>query len=182
MFIYEFIARILLVLGGINYLTLVSFNTNILAYLKHPSLIKGVGLLIGISALYLMLNRDYYLPFLGKCVVPIKTNKNPEGKDLTTVTLDNLPPNVDVIYWASKSNLDHLSNPMQAYGNYLNSGISKSDANGSVTIQLECPSEYTISKFGLINKTLDKHVHYRYQLPESYGMLSRVYTKYINKC
>ena len=47
----------------------------------------------------------------------------------------------------------------------------------NIIIDIECPSEYNIKKFGIVQKKLKKHVHYRYEL--SPGMFSRVYTKYI---
>ncbi|NBP15329.1 hypothetical protein EBU95_13155 [bacterium] len=74
----QMIARLLLVIGGINYLTVYFFKTSLLSYLHYPMLIQAITLAIGGAALYFAFNRDYYLPFLGKCVIPVGEGK-PEG-------------------------------------------------------------------------------------------------------
>lgn len=175
----EIVGRFLLILGGINYL----FDVNLFKYVKYPLLTKIINLLIGISALYFITNRDYYLPFLGKTVVPLVVPREKLPKVLTKVKLEKLPPNTSVVYWASSGDKEHYDNPMEAYGDYLNSGVSKTNNSGSVVVELECPSTYNVPKLGKFNKTLQRHIHYRFILPESSGMLSRVYTKMLNeKC
>ena len=177
----QLLARFLLVLGGINYLTLYFLQTNVLSYLHYPMLIRVVTLAIGGAALYFAFNRDYYLPFLGKCVIPVGEGK-PQG-ELKSVQITGLPANTNVIFWAAKSGSNVVPNPMDAYGDYSNSGIVKSDRNGVAVIQMVCPTAYYVSEIGIINKQLPKHVHYRYELPEYRGIFSRVMTKYLeNEC
>ena len=64
------LAKFLLVLGSINYLFLAGSNVNIFNVIPTPMLRNSLFLLIGLSALYFAFNRDYYLPFLGQCVIP----------------------------------------------------------------------------------------------------------------
>jgi len=171
------LARALLILGGINYL-LLSLNINLLN--KFPIVIKIIYILIGFSALYFIFDRDYYLPFLGKCVIPVGPKKSIEN--LKQIKLSGLPPNSYVLYWGAKPNKvfsDVFPNPLDAYKDYSNSDIGKTDNNGDIIIELECPSEYIVSKFGMTKK-LNRHIHYRFELPEYKGMFSKVYTKELN--
>ena len=167
-------ARFLLVIGGINYLFL-SLDINLLGSIKrYPIFIKTIFVLIGLSALYFIFDRDFYLPFLGKCVIPIGPKKSTEN--LKKIKLSGLPPDSYVIYWGAKPNTQVIPNPMDAYKDYSNSDISKTDSKGDIIIELECPSEYMVSKFGM-NKKLSRHIHYRFELPEYKGIFSKVYTK-----
>jgi uncharacterized membrane protein YuzA (DUF378 family) len=171
----ELLARLLLVLGGINFLTTATANVNLLSFLKNHFAMRAVSFAIGISALYFMFNRDYYLPFLGTCVIPVGPAK--PSDNLKQITLSKLPPNTQVIYWGAKSGETSTSNPLDAYGDYANSGIAKTDATGTVVVELQCPREYTVSKFMIMNQVIPRHMHYRYELPKYKGLFSRVYTK-----
>jgi uncharacterized membrane protein YuzA (DUF378 family) len=170
-------ARFLLVIGGINYLFL-SLDINPLYGIKrYPIVIKTIFVLIGLSALYFIFDRDFYLPFLGKCVIPVGPKKSTEN--LKKIKLSGLPPNSYVLYWGAKPNkssTDVFTNPLDAYKDYSNSDIGKTDMNGDIIIELECPSEYIVSKFG-VPKKLNRHIHYRFELPEYKGIFSKVYTK-----
>jgi hypothetical protein len=112
--------------------------------------------------------------------LPDSDSANKGSGELIQVSLSDIPANTRVLFWAAKSNLDGVwSNPIDAYQGYNNSGLAKTDDTGNVTIQVNCPSDYKISKFGF-NKKLSKHVHYRYELPKYPGIFSSVKTKYIN--
>jgi hypothetical protein len=152
-----------------------------MTYIQYPLIVRILAFLIGLSAAYFIFDRDFYLPFLGKCVIPIGTQR--ETKNLKPVVLKNLPPNTNVIFWAAKGGKDISANPFDAYGDYANSGIAKTNGKGEVIVEIACPVEYNVSKFGLINKTLKRHIHYRYELPKYRGMFSKVHTKYLqNEC
>lgn len=163
-------ARFLLIIGGINYLFL-SFTD------KSPIMIKIVFMLIGLSALYFLFDRDYYLPFLGECAIPIGIQKPIEN--LKQIKLSGLPVNTNIIYWGAKPSSQIIENPLEAYKDYSNSNIGKTDDNGDIIIELECPSEYTVPKFGFKRK-LKRHIHYRFELPKYKGLFSKVYTKYLD--
>lgn len=173
-------ARLFLVVASLAYTTMYFLKINLLSMLGFPILIRGFMLALGVSVAYLAFDRDFYLPFLGKCVMPTTTTQKQTTTTTTTVVkLDGLPANTNVVFWAAQSNKNVVPNPFDAYGNYANSGIAKTDEKGQVTIELNCPGEYIVSKFGIMNKQLPKHVHYRYEIPKYNGMFSRVHTKNI---
>ena len=181
MFIYlELIAKFLLVIGGINYFFIhVSDGNNIFKYIGNKNIINIIYLMIGLSALYFIFNRDYYLPFLGHSVVPIVSNQKIEN--VKNIKLSGLPPNTVVLAWGSKESEKIYENPYDAYGSYENTFLTHSDVNGDAIVKLPCPSSYYINKFGILKQKLNKHIHYRYEIPKYKGLFSRVYTKYLNE-
>lgn len=173
------LARFFLVIGGINYLFWSVGNVNVFTTLiKNDYVNKVIGFIIGMSALYFIFDRDYYLPFLSKTVFPLPSLASKKDAN-TSVTLKNLPPNTIVVYWAANKSNSTIENPWKAYDEYQNSGIAVTNAQGTASIDIECPAVYKVSKFGM-NKNLKKHIHFRYELPKYKGMFSRVFTKYID--
>jgi uncharacterized membrane protein YuzA (DUF378 family) len=172
-------ARLLLIIGGINYLIFAISKINLFSYLTE-NIEKTIHILIGLSAVILIFNRDYYLPFLGECAIPIiNTTEDKSKRNLIKTTIKNLPPNVKLIYWAAKPG-EIKNDPLLAYSDFSNSGIIITNDKGEAEIEYECPSEYKIKKSG---KTLPKHIHFRYVNPKYPGLISRVYTKYLDeKC
>jgi hypothetical protein len=164
-------------LGAINYLSISTSKIDLFSYLlQNKKLIQFLQMIIGIVGLYYLFNRDYYLPFLGETVMPIKKGEDVlDKKVLVKVELTSLPPNRKIIYWASNENVNTFTNPYEAYKNYQNSGISESDNKGDVTLMITCPGSYKVGR----SKVLNPHLHYRYELEN--GLLSRVFTKYV-KC
>lgn len=136
-----------------------------------------IGVIIGLAALYLMMQRDYYLPFLGECVYPVVSVDSPVSA--IPITIAGLPPNVRVVYWAAQANDKNFSDFKLAYADFSNSGLTKSGTDGVATLHVQYPSRYSVPMFGVLPKQLNRHVHYRYELPESTGMFSRVFTKNI---
>ena len=151
--------RSLLIIGGLNYLAVAAFQKSFLPFPKVASL------LIGLAAVYLMMNRDFFLPFLGSTVIPT-VNTNPKNSQTAKeVKIVNLPPSVNVVYWAAKPDSNIIKDPYAAYGNYENSGIAQTDTNGAVSLYIDCPAAYKVNKFKMFNKVIPKHVHYRYEIP-----------------
>ena len=172
----ELLLKLLLVIGSLNYLTSSTINVNIFTKITgNQYVLRFIGLLIGLAGVYFAFNRNFYLPFLGPTVMPV-TLAVKRVDNLTNVQLKDLPPNTKVIYWAAKSTNDVIGDPITAYKDYTNSGIGVSTSNGDLTVQIECPSKYTISKFNIFTKTLPKHIHYRYELSTYPGMFSKVFT------
>ena len=132
---------------------------------------------IAASIIYYLFDRNFYLPFLGWAVYPCGSlaEKVPLNAD-TTVNVQ-VPPNVNVIYWASEPSHKEeqpISDPWDAYANYNNSGVVKADSNGNATLRVRSPSSYNV---GLFNKTLKTHIHYR--ICKHPGMLSDIKTVFI---
>jgi hypothetical protein len=171
------IARSILVLGGLFYLVQASG----LKINYGDSRYRLVAFMIGICALYFAFDRDYYLPFLGKSVIPIiKDNRSLPLVNLKEIKISNLPPNTRILYWAAKSasSISDATGELdwRVYNDYSNSGVVQSDT----IVKIECPVEYNVPLFlGIGKKRLKRHLHYRYEIPGQTGLFSRVYTKYI---
>ena len=173
----RFMARIVLMgcallfasqLGGYN-------STKYLLKNKMVSII--IILIVVASIIYSLFDRNFYLPFLGWAVYPCGSlaEKIPSNAD-KTVTIQ-VPPNVNVIYWASEpSKLEQqpISDPWEAYANYENSGVVRADSKGTALLRFRSPSSYNV---GLFDTTLKTHVHYR--ICKHPGMLSDIKTVFI---
>lgn len=176
------LARLLLVIGGLNYFFMSTMNISLFSFIQNQFIIRLISLLIGISALYFVFNRDYYLPFLGHAVIPISSGKKPT-ENLTKIKLGGLPPKTTVIAWGAQDVKKIYDNPFDAYGGYSNTEITQTNEKGEALIELPCPAEYYVNKFGIMKQKLNKHIHYRYELPKYKGLYSRIHTKYLNsKC
>lgn len=167
--------KFLIVLGAINYLTISTYNINIFSYISsNPIFLRMLGIFIGVSGLFYLFNRDYYLPFLGEAVIPIKEGNGLDNKNLIKIEINSLPPNRKVLYWASNPNDNIFDNPFDAYNKFPNSGITTTNENGTAICPIVCPSSYKV-----YNKTLKQHIHYRYEIQD--GLYSRVFTQQV-KC
>lgn len=178
-----FFARVLLIIGGLNYLYmgLVS-KSGFLFFDLSKNVLNTIFVIIGISALYLFFNRNYYLPFLGETVIPTITPFKKNSKNVITTIIKNMPPKSTIIYWAAKPNQNNqlITDPYSAYGDYTNSGVTLANELGEAQIEYECPSAYQVPKFGVFKKSLQKHIHYRYIDPKFPGLVSPVYTLFLN--
>lgn len=133
--------------------------------------------LVAVSALILAIQRDVWLPFLGRSVLPsaLVPLKNPSAVD--TVVDVHTRPNTKVAYWASlpiKSNDDDSdSDPdvMTAYGDFSNSGVVMSDDNGLAKLSIAAGTSYEVPS----GKVIPRHVHYR--IINEHGMMGRIRTK-----
>ena len=173
------IARSILVLGGLFYFVQASG----LKINYGDSRYRLVAFMIGICALYFAFDRDYYLPFSGKSVIPI-IKDNRSSPNLKEIKISNLPPNTRILYWAAKSasSIGDATGELdwRVYNDYSNSGVVQSDIIGNTIVKIECPVEYNVPLFlGIGKKRLKRHLHYRYEIPGQTGLFSRVYTKYI---
>lgn len=143
---------------------------------------KLLAVLVIIAVLYLAGNSNTYLPFLGYCVMPpslLATERKPDNAHETLVLdLDqDVPDGTRVVYWGALSSKNKnviKNNPMEAYGSYLNSGISIVK-NKKATIYYLCPDKYKVGPYS----TIDRHIHYRLIKPNS-AIISPVFTKYIS--
>ena len=173
----RFIARIVLMVSALCFAShLGGYNpTKYLLQYKVLNLI--IILAVVASIIYFLFDRNFYLPFLGWAVYPCGSlaEKVPKNAD-SNVTIQ-VPPNVNVIYWASepsKKEDQPIADPWDAYANYDNSGVVKSDSNGNAILRFRSPSSYNV---GLFNKTLKTHVHYR--VCKHPGMLSDIKTVFL---
>ncbi len=146
-------------------------------FLDLPEFQKVIyALLLGISV-YFLINRNFYLPFLGNSVYPCGGLSERTPQNSNKMVQVNVKPNVNVIYWASENFTSNdnliIDNPWDAYGDYDNYGVVKSNDNGNAVLTFRNPVSYKVPS----GKKLDKHVHYRYCLGN--GMMSEVKTIYL---
>jgi len=173
----RFIARIVLMACSLLFAAQLGGYDSTKYLLKYKVFSVIIILIIVASIMNSLFDRNFYLPFLGWVVYPCGSlaEKVPNNAD-KTVTIQ-VPPNVNVIYWASEPSnpeLQPISDPWEAYANYDNSGVVKADSNGKAVLRFRSPSSY---KVGLFNTTLKTHVHYR--ICKHPGMLSDVKTVFI---
>lgn len=167
------IASIFLIVGSINYGACALFDSGLFSVFG-PTVEKIIQAAIFIAGLCLMFNRNYYLPFLGRTVMPTSVFKpyvqdNPDK----TIEIKTNKETKYVIYWLAQPDKKGGGNPHNydiAYGDFSNYGISPS-VDGKSTLYIKCPQNYNVS----YNRTLPKHVHYRFIYNS--GMISEIKTK-----
>ena len=129
---------------------------------------------LAMISVLMLLDRDFFLPFLGDAVFPsgVLSNVIPAGAD--TKVCVKVPPNTKVVFWAAEGNESTDIMPWTAYKKYNNSGVAVSDASGNVCLNVRKPSGY---KKPYMGGKLKPHVHYRYAI--SGGMFSTIKTAYL---
>tara|TARA_Y100000389_G_C17417384_1_gene494575 strand:- start:621 stop:1154 length:534 start_codon:yes stop_codon:yes gene_type:complete len=128
-----------------------------------------LSIFFAIAILNNVTRRDYYLPFMGKMIFPCDSfvERFPENATLS-VDVKGLPPNRNVIFWATESNTNlNITNPIEAYDKYANTGITSTNKFGETTFKVRPPIEYVIH-----GSTIKKHIHYRVCLGN--GVLGRL--------
>jgi len=168
----------LALIGSLNWGLIGAFKLNIVekVFSTYSNL---VYIIVGISAILLITDRNIYLPFLGESVYPCALLKDKVPSNANVEVLIKVPPFAKVVYWAAEpenEELDDLPNPMVAYHNYENSGVVTADKKGLAVLKVRDPTEYTVYDDMV---TLEKHVHYRYCTIKEPGMLSEIFTEYI---
>lgn len=173
------IGMILLMIGGINCLLIGAFDFNLLSAIFGESLIMTIiYILIGVSALVIMFDRDTYLPFLGPMVMPCSVLEIRDPPGATREIKVIVEPNVKVIYWAAEpaaDNLAKINSWKQAYLNYENAGVTISSGDGTAILKVRDPQGYKVPFKG----ELHPHVHYR--VCGEAGWLGKVNTAFINQ-
>lgn len=147
--------------------------------------LRVAAALVGILSFVILFERDMYLPFLADAafptslLVPSSSANRIVGQGHVAVSIGNLPPNAKVVYWAAEAAEPRTITTKtwkEAYGDYSNVGVVMSNTSGIATFTIRCPQPYTVSQMGLTSHEIPPHVHYRYELPGTKGMLSEVYT------
>jgi uncharacterized membrane protein YuzA (DUF378 family) len=132
---------------------------------------KGIYVVVAVCGVLLASSRTTWLPFLGKSVLPgsLVPLKTPTQSNMKVSI--KTEPNAKVAYWAA---LPTGENPdvFTAYGDYSNSGVVMSDANGNAELPILAGSGYTVPS----GRRLERHVHYRV-VDEHRGMMGVVRTK-----
>jgi|APGre2960657373_1045057.scaffolds.fasta_scaffold02658_9 hypothetical protein len=140
-------------------------------------LVKLLALVALIATVVLLVQRDVYLPFLGRTFIPptlFKDAFTPQEADVFT-TIDVKAPNGSkVLYWAAEAGNAVVASPKAAYGPFANSGIAVVN-NDQATLKFKCPTEYNVPW----KVKLSRHVHYRVCCTES-NMIGPVKTLWVS--
>jgi hypothetical protein len=147
------------------------------------TLVKLIAVIVLIAAIYIAINRNTYLPFLGTAAMPpilFSHNIVPQGSNVTySLSFDHkVDDGTIIVYWGSQSSQGGniiRSNPIEAYGDYSNTGITKVKDNKAVLF-FNCPDKYNVGS--MFSKTLDRHIHYRLIKPKD-PIMSPVYTAFV---
>lgn len=177
-FALDFLALILVVVGGLNWglYGMTQYNAvQTLGQYTHPVVSMVVYVLVGLAALWLVFKRDTYLPFLGPTVMPCPVLMERVPANANTTVEIKVKPNSNVVFWASESQGRDankvINNPQEAYDTYSNSGVARSNAKGIATLRVRKPVRYQAGM-----QTLPLHIHYR--LCEN-GIMGRIETIYL---
>jgi uncharacterized protein len=158
--LYKILVTLLLI-GGFNWLSVGILQVDIVKRIFGRRLLgRSIYVAVGLTALWLAFQRDFYLPFLGETVLPAGalTNKTPTNANQAyTIKVE---PRAKVIYWATEPTDDKevVNDWSAAYQNYENSGVTQADDAGNAVIRLRGPPQsYTVPWKG----TLEPHFHFR---------------------
>ncbi len=165
-------------LVGIFDFDLVGSFGNLFGYKAGDIISRFIYIIVAMSALVLIVQRNVRLPFLGMTVMPQPMTEYKPSGELVSKVVKDLPPNVKVVYWAAQTSDKIVDNPTEAYGDYSNQGVTTTDANGVATFEVRKPASYNIpAYYNPFIGTLKPHIHYRYWT--SAGMASRIQTIHI---
>ncbi len=173
------IAMIFVIIGALNWLLIGIFDFNLVSYLFGKSMIENlIYIIVGLSAIGIMFDRDTYLPFLGQTIAPCSVLENREPPGATKEIKIVISPNSKVLYWAAEpanENLKNINSWKEAYLKYENAGVATSNGEGVAVLKVREPQSYSVPFKGKLNP----HVHYR--VCDNSGFMSRVNTVFINK-
>jgi uncharacterized membrane protein YuzA (DUF378 family) len=168
----------LVIFGGINW-GLHAFKMNLVMLLAKNFkkngiyLEKIIYLLVAFSAILLAFQRDTWLPFLGKSVLPdvVVPQKPHTGDSSVTVQVS---PNAKVAYWSAKPGDNPDTDVVSAYGDYANSGVAIADSKGNAVLHFDKGTDYVVPS----GKHIKSHVHYR-EVTGEYGLMGPINVVYM---
>jgi len=172
-------AMVFLIIGGLNWLLVGLFDLDLVSSLLGKNVMATlVYILVGVSALAIMFDRDTYLPFLGPMVAPCSVLENRDPPGATREVKVIVSPNSKVLYWAAEpasEKLEKLNSWKQAYLEYSNAGVTTSDRDGVAVLKVREPQSYKVPFMG----QLAPHVHYR--VCGDAGWMGRIETAFLDK-
>jgi uncharacterized membrane protein YuzA (DUF378 family) len=173
------LAAVLLIIGGLNWLLFGLFDMNLVSGIFGKSFFATlIYVLVGLSAIFIMFDRNTYLPFLGPMVAPCSVLENRDPPGATREVKVVVEPNTKIIYWAAEpasENLKKLNSWKQAYLDYQNAGVTTSNGEGVAVFKVRDPQPYKVPFKG----RLEPHVHYR--VCGEVGWMGEIKTVYVNQ-
>jgi len=179
--IMHLIVIALVIIGALNWGTtafgynLVDIIKNVVNKIAHREtyLDKIIYILVGLAAIKLASKRDFWLPFLGKTVLPSSLIPLKDIIGDTTIEV-KVSPNVKVAYWASlPQKTTEIPKVENAYGDYNNAGVVLSDKNGIAKLIINKGTNYIVPN----GREISRHVHYR-ELDQDMGFIGKIHTSY----
>ena len=167
-----YVSMAAIIVGGLNTLFMGLLEINLIEAITGRGAVL-IYLFIGIGTLYLMFDRDTYLPFLGPAHIPCGALEPRFPKGANREIIVHVAPQSKVLYWASEPAMEGLKNIPSwkgAYLGYENTGVALSDDKGLAILRIRTPQRYRVPIQGL----LEPHVHYR--VCEESGWMGRVMT------
>jgi uncharacterized membrane protein YuzA (DUF378 family) len=159
-FLYK-ICLILLIVGALNWFLVGAFKINLVEKIFGGGLVgRLIYLVVGAAAVYVMFDRNTYLPFLGPMVAPCGAlqDRVPPGANASVVV--TVKPKAKVLFWAAEqgdAGLKEAVDWQKAYGEYENTGVATADEQGKVELKVRRPQGYRVPMRGM----LKNHIHYR---------------------
>lgn len=157
-------------------------SVKLMLHKESNTVVKFIALLVIIITLWLVFQRDTYLPFLGYAAFPkslLPNDFSPVNAN-TEITLHvDASDGTRLIYWGAMSSDKPngvFGDPRTAYGNYSNAGVA-TVKRGEANVRFHCPGEYKVMGGG---RQLKRHIHYRLCCQKS-GLLGPVQTAWV-KC
>jgi uncharacterized protein len=167
----------LIIVGALNWLLVGVFDFDIVRFLFGKSVVaRAIYIVIGLSAVAIMCNRDTYLPFLGETVLPCAALPNRIPPGASKEVRVTAAPGSKILYWASEPALESLTKIndwRHAYQKYENAGVTTADETGVAILKVRPPQPYVVPWKG----RLEPHVHFR--VCGENGMLGRVKTVFV---
>lgn len=155
-----------------------AFRYNAFLRLTSRFYLRIFTALTTLCALWLLFDRDLWLPFLAPAAIPknvIAENTSVNGDSIKKITLNVGVKNTKVIYWHAYNTGAKILDVKSAYGDYKNARVTTSDEHGNATFYItEEPSAYRVP----YGQVIPPHIHYRYM--ESDTMASAVKTHYVD--
>lgn len=170
------LAMVMLIIGGITWLFVGIFGVNPISGIFGSGIANILYILIGISAIAIMFDRDTYLPFLGPMIAPCNGLQDRIPPGATREVRVSVKPGAKVLYWASEPStkgLEKVNSWKEAYGKYENAGVATAGSDGVVVLKVRDPQPYNVPWKG----KLESHVHYR--VCGGDGFMSRVRTVFV---
>ena len=149
-------------ISGLNWATVGLFGRNFIASIGNRTIQNIIYALFGLSSLYLLSQRDAFLPFLSFGVLPCRVIQTTQPEEWDTKVDLPAPPGSMVIYWAAeRGHPSVLKSAEDAYSGYFNSGATVAGPTGYALARIRFPQRYIANKLGMSQK-IEPHIHYRY--------------------
>lgn len=165
----EDLLKYLVIIAGLLHLPIAFMNSYTELIVTNQAY-RATALVLGISSVCLINQRDFHNPLLGESTFPsglLGKNVIPNGADV--VFQIEVPRNSKVVYWATINLKSELETEME-FGDYTNSGITTADSNGIAKLRVKSPVNFN-DKYQKINDV--PNVFYRYFTNS--GVISRVF-------